>query len=115
MRAAQDRALDAENVERFFAAFDARENVEDLLAGLLADARMPEQVDAEASSARRTSPRAPCSERRHGAAAARAGLQPQQGLAFFGHAADLAAFAANINGLASEKPAPSLDVSTIAH
>ena len=46
--AAQDRALDAEDVEFFRAAFDARENVQNLVAAGLAEAWMPDQVEAEA-------------------------------------------------------------------
>ena len=98
---AQDRALDAENVEPGFTAFDPGENVENLLATLLAHARMPEEMDPECFQLGEPARRASL-QNGHGAAAAGAGLKPKK-IGWNGdHAATLNRLPADFNRLARD-------------
>ena len=73
---AENRAFDAKRVKRRFPGLDALQNDARFRSGLLADAWMPEQVDAERVQLAKPSARA-MFEHGHGAAAATSCLKPQ--------------------------------------
>ena len=81
VRPAQDRALDAEKVERRCAAGDRFEDRQHLFAGLLAQRGVPDEIDAERLELAEPAGRAVL-DRRHGAAPAGTRLQPHHGESF---------------------------------
>jgi len=77
VRPAQDRAFDAEEIERRASGRDIPEDGEGLLPALLAEGRMPEEIDTEILQLAHPAARAVV-EHRHGAATAASSLQPQE-------------------------------------